>query len=164
LPAVLCDTLGNSCTDLQRLCVRLKLGGKGSRVSLVAKLMKWHRGRSPMRSAPTSPSSEAHEMNVAGQRFNLLNVHVAAAPLSPNFSSPNGLLAAYCGETSPGGGQSFPVLKSATKKRRHSIIGGEENNVECVSPRLLNPLKRSVSCPTPKSAMKNKYVSLVCIS
>jgi hypothetical protein len=30
--------------------------------------------------------------------------------------------------------------------------------VECVSPRLLNPLKRSASCPTPKSAMKSKYV------
>lgn len=100
-------------------------------------------------------------MNVAGQRFNLLNVHVTAAPPSPKCSSPNGLLAAYCGETSPNGGHSYAVPESATKKRRHSIIGGENNNVECVSPRLLNPLKRSVSCPTPKSAMKNKYVSTI---
>ena len=141
--------------DLQRLCKRLELGGKGSRGSLVAKLTAWHRHRSPSRAAPSSPTSEAHDMNVAGQRFALLNVHVAP---NANNSSPSGLLAAFCGGLSPGGGQTFPLRKLAAKKRRHSIVGGEENNVECVSPRLLNPLKRSASCPTPKSAMKSKYV------
>jgi len=42
-----------SYRDLQKLCVRLHLGGKGKREELVEKLQDWHRSRSPVPS-PTA--------------------------------------------------------------------------------------------------------------
>jgi hypothetical protein len=49
-----------SYRDLQKLCVRLQLGGKGKREDLVEKLQDWHRSRSPVPSPTVKEATPKH--------------------------------------------------------------------------------------------------------
>jgi len=166
-----------SYRDIQLLCVKFQLGGKGKREELVEKLQAWHRSRSPLPSpkvqhaahtrfndgddneedtnegqtTPTSPvvsspaASSPLPMNVPGQRFALLNLNV-------NVPSP-----------SVEGVQLLSAKKSATRKRRASLLDGLKNSDDAtankVSPRLINPLTRRASLApegeAPKSILKS---------
>jgi len=58
--------------DLQKLCVKLSLGGKGSRAELLQKLEAWHR----QRETDKSQRENGISMNVAGNNFSLLEINV----------------------------------------------------------------------------------------
>jgi hypothetical protein len=49
-----------SYRDIQQLCVRLELGGKGKREELVEKLKRWHRSRSPVAPPRTKELKGTH--------------------------------------------------------------------------------------------------------
>lgn len=130
-PELLDDHDAFSFRDLQALCKRLSLGGKGKREELVAKLKMWHRHRE----APGTPDENKSPlpMNVPGQHFALLHVNVAAAETTPSTTK--------------------------KKRRRSSLLGALDMNTaepEGVSPRLLNPLKRvNDNLEAPRSIMKS---------
>eukprot|EP01041_Mallomonas_annulata_P010274 gene10274-21440_t len=58
--------------DIQKLCVKLQLGGRGKRCDLIDKLTTWHRNRE----CECRPTNETFEMNVVGNNFSLLEVKV----------------------------------------------------------------------------------------
>ena len=70
------DTFQNpdiwSYRDLQKLCVKLCIGGKGSRAELLHKLEVWHRDRKTDKNRCENDIS----MNVAGNNFSLLEIKV----------------------------------------------------------------------------------------
>jgi hypothetical protein len=68
-----------SYRDLQKLCVELKLGGRGSRQELVKKLTAWHRDRDVVDEDAEIHLEEANDslpMNVVGNNFSLLPIRV----------------------------------------------------------------------------------------
>lgn len=160
-----------SYRDIQRLCVRLKLGGKGKREVLVFKLQEWHRSRSPpeksfkQRSSSSNDSdsdsdtSDSHPMNVIGQRFCLMPINVAADPRKLLKNNSN-IKTSLSSSSSSSDDEMLPQKKSKSsnlKRRRSSIIGNEGGLLtENVSPRLLNPLtsKNDLFSP-PKSIVKS---------
>lgn len=70
------DTFSDANTwsykELQKLCAKLSLGGKGTRDSLEDKLFSWHRDRT----IDEEPEEEKFEMNVPGNNFALLQINV----------------------------------------------------------------------------------------
>ena len=71
-----------SYRDLQKLCMELKLGGRGSRQDLVQKLGEWHRGRDVVPEDEEIVIDETNDtlpMNVIGNNFSLLPIHVREA-------------------------------------------------------------------------------------
>jgi hypothetical protein len=72
-PDTFSDTNTWSYKDLQKLCSKLSLGGKGTRDSLEEKLHTWHRERL----YEEEPEEEKYEMNVPGNNFSLLQINVA---------------------------------------------------------------------------------------
>lgn len=160
-----------SYRDIQRLCVRLKLGGKGKREALVLKLQEWHRSRSPEKKSSSAHKSkksssdsdsdnedENHSslpMNVIGQRFCLMPINVAADPnkLVMNDNIGKASSSTMLEENIPSKSKA-----SNLKRRRSSIIGNEGLLAENVSPRLLNPLTAKNDLFSPKSAVKSGYV------
>ena len=135
-----------SYRDIQKLCCKLNLGGKGKREELVAKLKSWHRSRSPasVKSSQSSPSvgTAAMPMNVIGQRFCMLAVNVSSKKMPGS--------AEKCAE-------SGTFVKG--KKRRASLVGTHDEP-EVVSPRLLKPLESKNDLLSPKSAMKSRLVRI----
>ena len=85
--------------DLQKLCAKLQLGGRGSRNSLEEKLINWHRTRHNEQSS-RSPNDSHFPMNVPGNNFSLLHINVKAAKNRTkkrrssihNLHEPNGAL------------------------------------------------------------------------
>ena len=71
-PDTLHDSSHWSYRDLQKLCRKLNLGGKGSRSILEQKLLTWHRERP----CDEESAAEMFEMNVPGNNFSLLQVNV----------------------------------------------------------------------------------------
>lgn len=61
-----------SYRELQKLCGKLSLGGRGTRESLEDKLISWHRERVHTE----EPEEEKFEMNVPGNNFSLLQMNV----------------------------------------------------------------------------------------
>lgn len=61
-----------SYKELQKLCGKLSLGGRGTRDSLEDKLIGWHRERVHTE----EPEEEKFEMNVPGNNFSLLQMNV----------------------------------------------------------------------------------------
>lgn len=117
--------------DLQKLCAKLHLGGKGSRDELEMKLLNWHRSRTNLDTAVISLSNDEDEllpMNVIGNNFALFEVDVQSTP------------------------------KSAKSTRRSSMNLTE--NVVYVSPSILRPLRSTVEdCVSPpRSALKRKSI------
>mmetsp|Transcript_23218 Transcript_23218/g.39325 ORF Transcript_23218/g.39325 Transcript_23218/m.39325 type:complete len:192 (+) Transcript_23218:112-687(+) len=70
------DTFSDANTwsykDLQILCKKLALGGRGTRDCLEEKLFSWHRERQH----EDKPEEEKFEMNVPGNNFSLLQINV----------------------------------------------------------------------------------------
>jgi hypothetical protein len=58
--------------DLQKLCMKLSLGGRGTREELITKLTHWHRERE----FETQFSNENYPMNVVGNNFSLLQIKI----------------------------------------------------------------------------------------
>ena len=135
------DSTVISYRDLQRLCARLKLGGKGKRSELVEKLQRWHRSRSPTKASTTD--SPGLPMNVPGANFSLLDLNLN---LSPGGDKENSM---------PSDGLSRKSLGAHRKSKNVSRIGGDAGD-EAVSPRLLNPLRRANDINTPKSILKDR--------
>ena len=71
-PDTLSDTNMWTYKDLQKLCSKLSLGGKGTRDCLEAKLISWHRERGDAEEL----EEEKFEMNVPGNNFSLLQIDV----------------------------------------------------------------------------------------
>lgn len=71
-PDTFSDTNTWSYRDLQKLCSKLALGGKGTRDTLEDKLFSWHRERQ----YEEEPEEEKFEMNVPGNNFSLLQINV----------------------------------------------------------------------------------------
>lgn len=67
-----------SYKDLQKLCGKLSLGGKGTRGALEDKLLSWHRERV----YSDEPEQEKFEMNVPGNNFALLKIDVQNSKMS----------------------------------------------------------------------------------
>jgi hypothetical protein len=147
-----------SYRDIQRLCVRLGLGGKGKREVLVKKLQDWHRSRSPPKKFKKSPTSRKSPdgdeislpMNVVGQRFCLLPINVAPDPTKLSGACSNS-----DDEAESSSSSASTAAVSAKKRRRSSIIGNEHALIENVSPRLLNPLTSKNDIFSPKSIVKS---------
>lgn len=85
-PDTLCNEKVWAYRDLQLLCMKLGIGGKGSRTSLEHKLISWHRARSKGRAIlnrvnnSESGDSQDHAqvenmpMNVIGNNFSMLDM------------------------------------------------------------------------------------------
>lgn len=68
-----------SYRDLQKLCVELQLGGRGSRQELVKKLCRWHRDRDVVdedAEIVLDDTNDTLPMNVIGNNFTLLPIRV----------------------------------------------------------------------------------------
>jgi hypothetical protein len=130
------DTLNDrdlwSFRDLQLLCVKLSLGGKGSRIELEDKLRQWHRIRNEV--INKEPHEELIPMNVSGNNFALLQIHVT--------------------ERSE---------RSTLKRRRSSILNIENDYKEPapVSPTILRPLRNENTTPG-KSILKRQNSIQIC--
>ena len=72
-PDTFSDTNIWSYKDLQKLCSKLSLGGRGTRDALEEKLCYWHRDREQ---TEDEPEEEKFEMNVPGNNFSLLQINV----------------------------------------------------------------------------------------
>lgn len=118
----LIDTLGDknyfSYRDLQKLCVKLNLGGNGKREELESRLKGWHRSRT-FRSenlvVNTNNDFENIPMNVVGNNFTLMKFDVKS-------KNPN-----------------------AVRKQQTRIVTEDSSSV--VSPTLLRPLRAEPSTP-----------------
>jgi hypothetical protein len=71
-PDTLSDCEHWSYQDLQKLCIKLKLGGRGSRNMLESKLQDWHRNRDVRGRA--NDDEEIIPMNVRVNNFSLLQI------------------------------------------------------------------------------------------
>lgn len=127
-PETFCDKNCWQYKDLQKLCAKLGLGGKGSRENLEEKLSDWHRMRNDYyeedyQYAPQQP--ETHfPMNVHGNNFALMHIDVK-------------------------------VSKSAHKRRRSSIHKLDENHRAVVDPIMLRPICKEDN-PTPRKSILKK--------
>jgi hypothetical protein len=66
-----------SYRDLQKLCIRLQLGGRGTREELCIKLTEWNRARQDDDSCMlVSEDCETIPMNVVGNNFSILPMSV----------------------------------------------------------------------------------------
>ena len=147
-PDTLHDRNHWSYRDIQRLCKRLELGAKGSRLQLEDKLQLWHRRRDSGCRNVVSSSKDAQDvnisMNVVGNNFAILpfDIQVRAHP-SPLKQNTEDLLIEEIG----GGDQKKLNRKNASSRRRrssllppaHSTLPRDQ--VVLVSPTILRPLK-----------------------
>ena len=72
-----------SYKELQKLCGKLALGGRGTRDSLEDKLNCWHRERVHTE----EPEEEKFEMNVPGNNFSLLQINVEPSKMKGKHHS-----------------------------------------------------------------------------
>ena len=151
-PALLDDDQAFSYRDLQRLCKRIGLGGNGKRVVLVERLRTWNRERPAQ---ALCDENSPLPMNVPGQHFALLNIHVSAGPrVAPEPG--------HAGGDKNADPAAADAHAAPASKRRRSLVGGAggaHDTAEHVSPRLLRPLERADAIETPRSIMKSAYVA-----
>lgn len=79
-PDTLSDTTQWSYRDIQKLCMRLQLGGRGSRDVLEERLIGWHRRRKHSKTVLNRvehPEEVTLQMNVVGNNFSILRMNVA---------------------------------------------------------------------------------------
>jgi hypothetical protein len=116
-PETFSDTKCWQYKDLQKLCAKLELGGKGSRLDLENRLCNWHRTRNDCDEADFSDETNSHfPMNVPGNNFSLMHINVK-------------------------------VAKKQTKKRRSSIHRLDEQYGVIIDAQLLRPICRDNVTP-----------------